>query len=135
MRDIDDDSALITSWNDAMKEQRCKAAAKSQSIDLTPLATTPMHDRLTFESAQAVEEKMAERMGKSPPLNVYHGWMDEIERQVALHERGGGGGGEKKSSGVVVPRKRGRAPSSNREETYAESSRSAAARSRRGEQL
>jgi hypothetical protein len=116
MRDIEDDSALITSWNDAMKEQRRKAAAESQSIDLTPLATTPMHDRLTFERAQAVEEKMAERVGKSPQHKVYHGWMDEIERQVAVHERGGGegGGGEKKSSGVVVPRKRGRAPSSNR---------------------
>jgi hypothetical protein len=118
MREIDGDPALVDSWNDAMKHQRLKKAAESQSIDLTLLASTPMHDRLTFERAQAVEEKMAEsvRRGGGSPGKAYQGWMAEIDRQVAHHERGraGASGGERQSSSSssVVPRKRSRRPSS-----------------------
>jgi len=141
MREIDGDPALVDSWNDAMKHQRLKKAAESQSIDLTLLASTPMHDRLTFERAQAVEEKMAEsvRRGGGSPGKAYQGWMAEIDRQVAHHERGRAGagpsGGERQSSSSsssVVPRKRSRRPSSvGREGSYAESSRSAASQRQR----
>jgi hypothetical protein len=89
MREIEDDPVLVPSWNEAMREQRIRKAAESQSIDLVSLASTPMHDRLTFESAQAVEEKMAERLRKGPPGKVYQDWMAEIERKVAHHERRG----------------------------------------------
>jgi hypothetical protein len=118
MREIDDDPAWVTSWNEAMKNQRLQKAEESQSIDLTSLASTPMHDRLTFERAQAVEEKMDERLRKDPPGKTYQGWMAEIDRQTAHHEQRG----EKKASTSstsatvlkkpsapsTVPKKRGR---------------------------
>jgi hypothetical protein len=91
MRDIEGDPAIIASWNEAMKNQRLEKAMETQSIDLMSLASTPMHDRLTFERAQAVEEKMGERLrkGVNAPDKVYHGWMAEIDRKVAHHERRG----------------------------------------------
>jgi hypothetical protein len=122
MRTIDD-PALVDSWNDAMKEQRVKKAVESQSIDLTLLASTPTHDRLTFERAQAVEEKMAERVRRNGgvPGKSYQGWMVEVERQAAHHEqrRRGGGKGQpsaSSSSTTTMPasKKRGRQPSPNR---------------------
>lgn len=89
MRDIEGDPAIIASWNEAMKNQRLEKAMENQSIDLISLASTPMHDRLTFECAQAVEEKMAERLRKGAPGKVYQGWMAEIDRKVSHHERRG----------------------------------------------
>lgn len=102
MREIEGDPVFVSSWKEAMQAQRRRKAAESQSIDLTLLASTPMHDRLTFEGAQAVEEKMAERLRRGPPGKAYQGWMVEVERQVAHHERRG--------EGRTVPRKRGRLP-------------------------
>ncbi|KAI0003244.1 hypothetical protein BJV74DRAFT_881704 [Russula compacta] len=113
MREIEDDSGFVASWKEAMRTQRLRKAAESQSIDLTLLASTPMHDRLTFESAQAVEEKMAERSRRGPPGKTYQGWMAEVERRAAHHERRG--------EGRSVSRKRSRL---HREESCAESSRS-----------
>jgi hypothetical protein len=122
MRDDPTNPALFDSWNDAMKGQRQDKAAESQSIDLTLLASTPMHDRLTFECAQAVEEKMTERVRKGGSGSggsqgrMYQGWMAEIERQVMHHERGA----EKQQppqplsrsrSSSSVPKKRSRPPS------------------------
>jgi len=74
-----------------MKHQRIQKAAGVQSVDLRLLASTPMHDRLTFERAQAVEEKMAERLRRNGGCagKTYQGWMAEVDRQVAHHERGG----------------------------------------------
>lgn len=107
MREIDGDPAFVTTWNDAMAYQRVKKAAESQSIDLLSLASTPMHDRLTFERAQAVEEKMAERLRKGPAGKVYQGWMAEIDRKIAHHEERG----ERKASSSTLLRKRNREPS------------------------
>ena len=116
MREIDGDPAFVASWNEAMKNQRLKKAAESQSIDLALLAKTPMHDRLTFERAQAVEEKMAERLRKGPPGKAYQGWMDEIERQVTLHEERGERNAPSSSTATssTVPQKRSRPPSLGR---------------------
>ena len=115
-----------------MKHQRLQKATESQSIDLNLLASTPIHDRLTFERAQAVEEKMAERSRRNGACvgKTYQGWMAEIDRQVAHHERTGS---EKQSqsqshslfssssssslassSATTVPKKRGRQPSLDR---------------------
>jgi hypothetical protein len=105
MRDIDGDPAFVVSWNEAMKNQRLEKALESQSIDLLQLASMPMHDRLTFERAQAVEEKMAERLRTGPPGKVYQGWMAEIDPQRR---------GEKNSSNSsssTMPKKRNREPS------------------------
>ncbi|KAI9463393.1 hypothetical protein F5148DRAFT_197179 [Russula earlei] len=144
MRSIDGDPALVASWNEATRAQRRERAAASQSMDLRLLASTPAHDRLTFERAQAAEEKAAERARTGPPGKLYRGWMAEIDRQAASHDerRGRGRGGErgggekrKKDAGdsSAVPRKRARSPSVGRERTregsYAESSRLAASRS------
>jgi hypothetical protein len=107
MREIDGDPAFVTSWNESIKNQRLQKATESQSIDLISLASTPMHDRLTFERAQGVEEKMAERLRKGAPGRVYQGWMAEIDRQVAHHE-------ERGASSSTVPKKRGRPPSLDR---------------------
>lgn len=104
MREVDGNPAFVTSWNESIKNQRLEKAIDSQSIDLTALASVPMHDRLTFECAQAVEEKMAERLRKGAPGKVYQGWVAEIDRQVAHHEERGEG----KSSSSTVPMKRGR---------------------------
>jgi len=74
-----------------MKEQRAHKAAETQAVDLVLLASTPMHDRLTFERAQAVEEKAGERLRRNGGCagKTYQGWMAEVDRQVAHHERGG----------------------------------------------
>jgi hypothetical protein len=109
MRDIEGDPAFVVSWNEAMKHQRLDKASESQPIDIVQLASIPMHDRLTFERAQAVEEKMAERLQKGAP-KVYKGWMAEIERQVPYRPRRG----EKSSSSSTVPKKRSREPSLRR---------------------
>jgi hypothetical protein len=108
MRDIDGDPAFVVSWNEAMKYQRLDKASESQSIDLVSLASVPMHDRLTFERAQAVEEKMAERLQKGAPGKVYHGWMAEIDQQAAHPPRRG----EKNTaaSSSTIPKKRSREP-------------------------
>lgn len=103
MRDVEGDPAFVVSWNEAMKNQRLEKAHESQSIDLISLASTPMHDRLTFECAQAVEEKMAERLRKGAPGKVYQGWMAEIDRRVAHHQRRGE---TNPSSSSTVPKKR-----------------------------
>ena len=103
MRDVEGDPAFVVSWNEAMKNQRLEKALESQSIDLVSLAATPMHDRLTFERAQAIEEKMAERLRKGAPGKVYQGWMAEIDRQVAHHQRRGE---MNPSSSSTVPKKR-----------------------------
>jgi hypothetical protein len=87
MRDIGGDPAFVKGWDDAMKHQRIQKAAESQSIDLTLLASTPMHNRLTFERAEAVEEKMAERLRQGGSSKFYHGWMEEIDHLVAQHEQ------------------------------------------------
>ena len=89
MREIEGDPAFVASWNEAMKYQRVQKAAETQAIDLTLLASTPMHDRLTFERAEAVEEKMAERLRKGAPGKLYQGWVAETDRQVAHHEQRG----------------------------------------------
>ena len=86
MRDIDGESTLVESWEASMKAQRLRKAAASQSIDITLLASTPMHDRLTFERSEAVEEKMEERLRKDGADKLYQGWADEIEEQIARHE-------------------------------------------------
>ena len=109
MRSIDGDPAFVVSWNEAMKHQRLDKASESQSIDIVQLASIPMHDRLTFERAQAVEEKMAKRLQKGAP-KVYQGWMAEIEGQVPHPLRRGG----KDTSSSTVPKKRGREPSLRR---------------------
>jgi hypothetical protein len=115
MREIDGDPAFVASWNEATKNQRLKKATESQSIDLTLLAKTPMHDRLTFERAQAVEEKMAERLRKAPPGKAYQDWTVEIERQVALHEeRGERNAPSSSATTSTVPQKRSRPPSLGR---------------------
>jgi hypothetical protein len=87
MRNIEGDPAFVASWDEAMKYQRLKKAAESQAVDLTLLASTPMHDRLTFERAEAVEEKLAEQMRQGGPSKFYKGWMEEIERTVAHLEQ------------------------------------------------
>jgi len=110
MRNIEGDPAFVTSWNEAMKNQRFEKARESQSIDIMSLASTPIHDRLTFEHAQAVEEKMAERRRKGAPGKVYQGWMAEVDRQVVHHQQRG----EKNSSSSTVPKKRSREPSLGR---------------------
>jgi hypothetical protein len=110
MRDIEGDPAFVVSWNEAIKDQRLDKASESQSMDLISLASIPMHDRLTFESAQAVGEKMAERLQKGAPGKVYQGWMAEIDRQVPHPPRRG----EKNSSSSTVPKKRSREPSLRR---------------------
>jgi hypothetical protein len=145
MRDIEGDPAFVVSWNEAMKYQRLEKAQESQSIDLELLASMPMHDRLTFERAQAIEEKMAERQ-RNGAANVYRGWMAEVDPQRR---------GEKNSSkysSSTKPKKRRREPSLGRyvcalwclhlaptlnalcssttEPSYAESSRSVALRKR-----
>lgn len=130
MRDIEGDPAFVVSWNEAMKHQRLDKASESQPIDIIQLASIPMHDRLTFERAQAVEEKMAERLQKDAP-KVYKGWMAEIDGQ-APHPPRRGEKGISSSSSSTVPKKRNREPSlrrysSAREVPHAESSRSAAA--------
>jgi hypothetical protein len=117
MRTIDD-PALVESWDEAMKNQRLNMAVESQSVDVTQLASTPMHDRLTFERAQAVEEKMAERLRRNGgvPGKSYQGWMAEVKKQVANHEQRQPRDGDKRqpsSSSSVKPasKKRGRQPS------------------------
>jgi len=126
MRDIEGDNTLVESWNDSLQNQRLRKAAESQSIDITQLASTPMHDRLTFERSEAVEEKMAERLRRAAPGSLYQGWMAEIEDQVARQESGQG-----EASGPARPRKVVKMPPVGREGSYAESSRSAAQREQR----
>lgn len=109
MRDIEGDPAFVVSWNEAMKHQRLDKASESQPIDITQLASIPMHDRLTFERAQAVEEKVAERLQKGAP-KVYQGWMAEIDRQVPHPPPRA----ENISSSSTVPKKRNREPSLRR---------------------
>jgi hypothetical protein len=87
MREIEGDPEFVLGWNEQIQYQRVRKAVESQAIDLTLLASTPMHDRLTFECAEAVEEKMAERLRKGPPGKLYRGWMTEIDHQVAEHEQ------------------------------------------------
>jgi len=131
MRDIEGDPDFVVSWNEAIKYQRVEKASESQSIDLMPWASIPMHDRLTFECAQAAREKMTERLRKGAPDKVYQGWKAEIDRQVSHHQQRGE---KNNSSSSTVPKKRSREPSlrrsSAREESYAESSRLAASRKR-----
>ena len=110
-----------------MKAQRIQKAVESRSIDLTLLAATPMHDRHTFERAQAVEEKAAERLRRSGGCagKTYQGWMAEVDRQVAHHERRGEKASQSQSQSQsfsssssslspAVPRKRGRPSNSDR---------------------
>lgn len=108
MRDIDGDPAFVVSWNEAMKNQRLDKASESHSIDLVSLASIPMHDRLTFERAQAVEEKMDQRLQKGAPGKVYHGWMAEIDQQAAHPPRRGEKNAAASSS--TIPKKRSREP-------------------------
>jgi hypothetical protein len=128
MRDIEGDSTLVESWNDSLKDQRLRKAAASQSIDITRLASTPMHDRLTFERSEAVQEKMEERLRIAEPGQLYQGWMTEIEDQIARQESGRLGG---EGSGPARSKKVNRIPPVGREESYAESSRSVARREQR----
>lgn len=109
MRDIEGDPAFVVSWNEAMKAQRLEKARESQSIDLELLASTPMHDRLTFERAQAVDEKMAERLRNGPPGKAYRGWMAEIDTRQRRGEKDAS-----KSSSSTMPKKRRREPSLGR---------------------
>jgi hypothetical protein len=109
MRDIEGDPAFVVSWNEAMKQQRLEKALESQSIDLELLASTPMHDRLTFERAQAVEEKMAERLRNGPPGKLYRDWMAEVDPQ-----RRGEKSSSTKASSSTAPKKRPRKPSFGR---------------------
>jgi hypothetical protein len=111
MRDIEGDPAFVVSWNEAIKYQRVEKASESQSIDLMPWASIPMHDRLTFERAQAAKEKMTERLRKGAPDKVYQGWKAEIDRQVSHHQRRGE---KNNSSSSTVPKKRSREPSLRR---------------------
>ena len=101
MRATDTDSFLVESWESAMKQQRLRKATESQSIDLTLLASTPMHDRLTFERSEAVDEKIEERLRKDGPVNLYQGWMEEIEDKVAQHKGGRGDKSPTKSKKVI----------------------------------
>lgn len=102
MRDIEGESPLVESWSASLKEQHLRKAAESQSIDLTLLASTPMHDRLTFERSEAVEEKMGERLRRDGHVKHYQGWMEEIENQVARHKGGRGDkSGPAKSKQVI----------------------------------
>jgi hypothetical protein len=107
MRDIEGDSTLVESWNDSLKDQRLRKAAASQSIDITRLASTPMHDRLTFERSEAVQEKMEERLRIAEPGQLYQGWMTEIEDQIARQESGRLGG---EGSGPARSKKVNRIP-------------------------
>ncbi|KAH9053843.1 hypothetical protein EDB87DRAFT_1825401 [Lactarius vividus] len=126
MRDVEDESTLVESWNDSLQKQRLLKAVESQSIDITLLASTPIHDRLTFERSEAVKEKMYERVRRAAPGTLYQNWMAEIDNQVARHESERG---EKGSP--AEPKKLGRLPplgseSTTREGSYAGSSRSVA---------
>jgi len=122
MRDIDGDSTLVESWEASLKEQRLRKAAESQSIDITLLASTPMHDRLTFERAEAVEEKMEERLRRDGPVKLYQNWMEEIENQIARHE------GTREKTSPAKSKKVIKTTPVGREASYAESSRSVASR-------
>lgn len=128
MRDFEDDTFLVESWNDALKHQRLLKATESQSIDITLLASTPMHDRLTFERSEAVKEKMDERERRAAPGKLYQGWMAEIDNQMARHESGRG-----EKSSHAKSKKLSRLPpvSRTREGSSAESSRSVASRGQR----
>jgi hypothetical protein len=90
-RGFEGDPALVDSWNDAMKGQRMQKAVEAQSIDLRLLAAMPMHNRLTFKRAQVAEEKAAERLCRSAgcACKTRQGWMAEVDRQVAHHDRRG----------------------------------------------
>ncbi|KAH8983543.1 hypothetical protein EDB86DRAFT_2833858 [Lactarius hatsudake] len=126
MHDVEGESTLVESWNDSLQKQRLLKAMESQSIDITLLASTPMHDRLTFERSEAVKEKMDERTRKAAPGTLYQNWMSEIDMQVARHEseRGERGSPAKsKKFGRLPPLGRG---STTREGSYAGSSRSVA---------
>jgi histone-lysine N-methyltransferase SUV39H len=105
MRDIEGDSILVKSWEDSLKEQHLRKAAESQSINLTLLASTPMHDRLTFEHSEAVDEKMEERLRRDGPVGRYQGWMEEIENQAARHtgRRGDKSSPEKSKKAIRMP--------------------------------
>ncbi len=144
MRDVEGESTLVESWNDSLKKQHLRKAVESQSIDITLLASTPMHDRLTFERSEAVKEKMDERLRRAAPGTLYQGWMAEIDKQVARHESGRG----EKSSPAKLKRLRippvgrcvillvaTRSPfmsgSTTREGSCTESSRSVASRGQR----
>jgi len=115
-------------------------AAESQTVDLRLLASTPMHDRLTFERAQAVEEKAGERLRRNGGCagKTYQGWMAEVDRQVAHHERGGERSSQSFASpsasaalSSAVPKKRSRQQTFDGEGSRAESSRAAVSRRRR----
>ncbi|KAH9043005.1 hypothetical protein EDB84DRAFT_1472449 [Lactarius hengduanensis] len=121
MRDVDGESTLVESWNDSLQKQRLLKAVESQSIDITLLASTPMHDRLTFERSEAVKEKMDERARRAAPGTLYQDWMTEIDKQVARHESERGESGSPAKS-----KKFGRLPPLGREGSYAGSSRSVA---------
>lgn len=97
MRDIEGDSILVKSWQDSLKQQHLRQAAESQSMDLTLLAKTPMHDRLTFEHSEAIDEKIEERLRRDGPVSLYQGWMEEVEDQVAQHTGGRGPNSPEKS--------------------------------------
>ncbi len=110
MRDIEGDDGILESWNQAMKGQRLRKAVDSQSINITLLASTPMHDRLTFERSEAIKEKMDERLRAAGPGKLYEGWMDEIESKVAKYE----GEQKEKRSLVAGSKRQGKIPISNR---------------------
>lgn len=147
MRDIEGEYSLVDSWNDALKNQRLRKAAQSQSIDITALASTPMHDRLTFERSEAIKEKMDERLRRAAPGQLYQGWMAEIEEQVARQEsdQGENINPEKSKKKVIRIPPVGRcvhtlllpstllslSRSSSRDGSYAESSRSVTQREQR----
>jgi hypothetical protein len=46
MREIEGNPEFVAGWNEQIKNQRVRKAVESQAIDLTTLASTPMHDRL-----------------------------------------------------------------------------------------
>ncbi|KAH9057124.1 hypothetical protein EDB83DRAFT_2316093 [Lactarius deliciosus] len=121
MHDVEGESTLVESWNDSLQKQRLLKAMESQSIDITLLASTPMHDRLTFERSEAVKEKMDERARKAAQGTLYQNWMSEIDMQVARHESEQGERGSPAKS-----KKFGRLPPLGREGSYAGSSRSVA---------
>ncbi|KAI9457763.1 hypothetical protein BJY52DRAFT_1271146 [Lactarius psammicola] len=125
MRDVEGESTLVESWNDSLQTQRLQKAVESQSIDITLLASTPMHDRLTFERSEAVKEKMDERLRRAGPGTLYQGWMVEIDKQVAQHESERG---EKSSSANP---KRLRIQPLGREGSYTGSSRLVPSREQR----
>ncbi|KAH9028096.1 hypothetical protein EDB85DRAFT_1626879 [Lactarius pseudohatsudake] len=140
MRDVDGESTLVESWNDSLQKQRLLKAVESQSIDITLLASTPMHDRLTFERSEAVKEKMDERVRRAAPGTLYQDWMTEIDKQVARHESERGESGSPAKSKkfgrlpplgrCVIPLVATRSPFigelTTREGSYAGSSRSVA---------